>query len=108
MVDFNYPDVDFVNCTSDSSENASSTLFLSKIDELLLKQHVTEATRVKEGQRPSMLGLIFTNEEYMIDTIEVTSPLGKSDHVILLFELKLYSDNYTHKPHRNIHKGNFD
>ena len=54
MEDFNYPDVDFVNCTSDSSKNAPSTLLLLKIDEILLKQHVTESTRVKEGLRPSM------------------------------------------------------
>jgi len=35
---------------------------------------------------PSLLDLVFTNEEGMIETIDHCSPLGNSDHEILQFK----------------------
>jgi hypothetical protein len=45
-----------------------------------LSQHVTKETRFRGDNQPSLLDLIFTNEEGMIDTIEHNAPLGNSDH----------------------------
>ena len=40
----------------------------------------------REGQKPSVLDLILTNEEPMIDDeIKEIPPIGKSDHVGLCF-----------------------
>ena len=38
-----------------------------------------------------MLDLIFTNEDYMIENLRSIAPLGKSDHVGLLFTFITYS-----------------
>ena len=38
-----------------------------------------------------MLDLIFTNEDYMIENLRYIAPLGKSDHVGLLFTFITYS-----------------
>jgi hypothetical protein len=42
-------------------------------------------TRFRGDNQPSLLDLIFTNEEGMIDTIEHNAPLGNSDHETLEF-----------------------
>ena len=44
----------------------------------------------------------------MIDSMKIEAPLGKSDHVTLIFNLTTYSDNSKHKRNKNIHKANFD
>ena len=55
-----------------------------------LVQHVDEPTRSRGSDVPSILDLIFTNEEGMIDEIRYASPLGKSDHSTIIFNMKCY------------------
>ena len=43
-------------------------------------------------QEPSLLDLIFTNEESMVDNLEFNAPLGKSDHVSILWTFYSYTD----------------
>jgi hypothetical protein len=64
-----------VNC---NSQNVLKIIFLF--------QHIKEPTRFREGQSPTLDDLILTNEEAMIDNIEVGTPLGKSDHAVLTFD----------------------
>ena len=53
-------------------------------------QHVCEPTRYRAGQRPSLLGLVLTNESHLVDNIHICEPLGKSDHMVLDFEYICY------------------
>jgi hypothetical protein len=68
--DFNYKEI--LNCNQDN----------------YLFQHVSSPTRFREGQTPSCLDLVFTNEENMVDTdsLIIDSPLGKSDHAVIHFD----------------------
>ena len=50
---------------------------------------------VRENQRDSLLDHIFSNEENMIENIKYLPSLGKSDHLILLFDLVTYVDRFT-------------
>ena len=45
--------------------------------DLFLKQHVEFKTKFREGNELSMLDLIFTNEDYMIENLTSIAPLGK-------------------------------
>ena len=80
--DFNQPKIDWVQHTA-SSHLAME--FLQACDDALLFQHVTKPTRVRSSQTPSVLDLIFTNEENMVTNVEHLSGIGKSDHASLLF-----------------------
>ena len=44
---------------------------------------MTTPTRGRGSQRPSVIDLVFTNEIDMIDNIDITEPLGASDHAVL-------------------------
>ena len=84
MGDFNYLDIDWENW---SSNDITSRKFIETVQDAYLFQHITKPTRHREGQSSNCLDLIFTNEEEMIQHIEIKDPLGISDHCILLFDL---------------------
>ena len=46
---------------------------------------------MREGNEPSLLDLIFTNEENMIENLTTHPSLGKSDHLILSFNYICYT-----------------
>jgi len=66
--------------------------FFDKTQDLFLYQHVSDFTRVREGQEPSILDYIFTGEESVVEKIECTAPLGKSDHVSIEFNYLTEAD----------------
>ena len=55
--------------------------FFYATQDLFLEKHVNFSTRFREGNEPSMLDYIFTNENYKIENLKHITPLGKSDHV---------------------------
>ena len=57
-----------------------------------LHQHVTEFTRQRGENEPSLLDLIFSKNEHEIDLIHHQTPIGKSDHVVWYFEFLLESE----------------
>ena len=80
--DFNMP---LINWTSwmVASPDSIDAEFLNLMDDLFVTQHVNFPTRVREGQVPSLLDLVFTNDECFISEITSFPPLGKSDHVTI-------------------------
>ena len=72
--------------------NHPSNSFLECIRDCFLYQHVTEPTHYRGNQRPSVLDLILTNKENMIQDLVYNDPIGKSHHVTLNWQLSCYSD----------------
>ena len=58
--------------------------------DLFVSQHVNFPTRIREGQVPSLLDLILTNDKSFISEIMSLPPLGKSDHITISFEFQCY------------------
>ncbi|CAH8490747.1 unnamed protein product [Dicrocoelium dendriticum] len=54
--------------------------------------HVTTPTRFRGTDSQSILDRIFTNEELMVERVITDTPLGRSDHVTLLFHYMCYAD----------------
>ena len=88
--DFNYPQIDYVNENVTARDDDSATLYFNKTQDLCLYQHVHKPTRFRQHQTLSTLDYVFTDEN-LIDTIQYNSPLGKSDHVVLSWDLRLGS-----------------
>ena len=72
-----------------SAGGISSRLF-HLVQEEDWTQHVREPTRYRAGQRPSLLDLVLTNESHLVDRIQISEPLGKSDHAVLEFDFLCY------------------
>jgi hypothetical protein len=108
MGDFNFPEIDFNSDNVEAGEGAASSLFFQKIQELCLFQFVTEPTRIRKDQIPSTLDYLFMGEPNLIDQVNHNTPLGKSDHVVLEWEIKLESDNIVSRKRKlDYWKGNY-
>ena len=92
MGDFNYKDIKWNQnlSTPGLSESSEEFLFVENLRDCYLYQHITKPTRTRQGQEPSILDLVLSNEEGMIQDIEYLSPLGKSDHLVISFNLICY------------------
>ena len=73
-----------------------------------MHQNVTNTTRNKIGQNPSLLDLIFTNDENLVSEIKHNAPLGKSDHDIIVFTLNLHIHDHTSPEVLLYNKGNYE
>ena len=79
--DFNYPDVDWES----GSSGARGREFLKATLERGLEQHVVESTHVSGN----VLDLILCDREGLIDSVRALGRLGKSDHEMIAFEVKV-------------------
>ena len=88
MGDFNLPSVQY------SSVNAPpfKSQLLDHISLAPLYNHVTQPTRYCGSDKPSVLDLVLTNEELMVESIIYDPPLGNSDHIVLVFDYHCYTD----------------
>ena len=91
--DFNIPHIDWDQLLSFEPDSHISHRFLELISDCFLTQHVKEPTRFREGQLPSLLDLVLTNEDGMVRDIQYLAPLGNSDHVVLRFDLVCYTSH---------------
>ena len=88
--------------------NSDAQLFMDVTQDLLLVQHVEKITRSREGQRSSLLDLIFTDDENSIDTITHAAAVGKSDHDSLVWTFICKSETIKSNRERlNYAKGNY-
>ena len=83
MGDFNYPAINYTDYLVNSGPDTDLYKFFQKTQDLFLIQNIHEPTRVHEGNNPSTLDYVFTDEENIMDDIQYEVPLGKSDHVCL-------------------------
>lgn len=107
--DFNYKDIDWPSRQSNTRCESDTSKFIESINDCYFYQHVLEPTRYRDGQHPSILDLILTNEELMINDIEYMAPIGKSDHIALFFKYTCYVDDkpVNTEPKYQYHKGDY-
>ncbi|CAG2187314.1 unnamed protein product [Mytilus edulis] len=95
MGDFNYPEIKWVDNEVSSGINTDPFKFYECMQNNFLFQHICTPTRFRTGQNANLLDLVFTNEENMIakDSIQMDSPVGKSDHCMITFDFCCYLNN---------------
>ena len=108
--DFNFPQIDWVDETTPGSDEHPASKFLSVINECYLTQLIDQDTHYKPGTKPSLIDLIITNNDDLIDNIDYFAPIGNSHHLVLSF--KLLVDLPCPSPSTTIkylyNKGNYD
>ena len=108
--DFNYPHINWETVSTTAHEDHPAHLFLNKLADLFLVQHVAKPTRYRAGAVPSLLDLVITTEEGMVSHIDYMPSLSKSDHLVLRFSVRCYTvpnvAQFSKKP--ALHRANFD
>ena len=67
--DFNYKEIKWELGYVSNEDRGSGQTFFDSVNDLFLHQHVTEFTRFREGQNPSLLDLIFTYQEETVGNV---------------------------------------
>ena len=110
MGDFNFPEIDWINYNVSTGPSSDPHIFFDLTQDLFLFQHVEKPTRHREGQRSSLLDLVFTNDDMFIDEVDHFPGLGKSDHDVLCFTM-VYDIELADKTKcetKNYNKGDYD
>ena len=68
--------------------------FIECLREAFLLQMVDNPTRIRLGQTGNILDLVLVNEEQLMSEIEHYSPIGKSDHETVFFNLYIRVDRW--------------
>ena len=89
--DLNVPQIYWTSHFSPAHGSHIAHKLLASIHECILYQHVTQPMRYREGNNPSTLDLVLTNDEGMVSSLLFHPRLGRSDHVTLLFRLACYT-----------------
>ncbi|XP_055521745.1 uncharacterized protein LOC129715880 [Leucoraja erinacea] len=100
MGDFNLH-IDWVNQIGRGAEEED---FLECMRDSYLNQHVEEPTREQ-----AILDWVLSNEEGLVSNLVVRAPLGKSDHNMVEFFIRMESDIVNSETMvQNLKKGNFE
>ena len=108
MGDFNVKEINWQENEVDGGPETFPFLFNECTKDAFLYQHVTKPTRFR-GEQESLLDLIFTKEEDDVKNIEILSPLGKSDHGVVMCDVICeWKANAFVIPKRLYHRGNYE
>lgn len=105
--DFNYPNIDWKHMTASRVDNIK---FFKVIQDSFWFQNISEFTRFRTGNNPSLLDLLFTRRKDAVRDVQYKFGLGKSDHVMIQFTVDGAKEENVKKftPSRNYRKGNYE
>ena len=83
--------------TGRTTQKKDDENFLEAVKDGYFAQHVTEATRGRGTDKPSILDLLFTSNEQCLDSICIDAPLGKSDHSVIKTSYQCSPDEHPDK-----------
>ncbi len=90
--DFNYPGIECENLSTHQGIGEMGYELIETVRDCFLYQHVHEVTRGRSENEPSLLDLVFSNEEGMISDLTLEdSLLGKSDHSMIFYNFVVHN-----------------
>ena len=102
--DFNQPSVNWEDETTPGGLENPAHIFMEFVRDSYLVQHVRQPTHFRGNQTPTLIDLIFSNEEEMVKNISHCAPIGKSHHQSIFFDFLCYT---TDEKKRGEEKYNF-
>ena len=91
LSDFNHPGISWtpnpVITVNHRDASHPEHLLVNTLNECLLQQHISTATRSRDGQNPTTDDLILSTDSDMVNNIQHIGHLGASDHHIISFNL---------------------
>ena len=87
MGDFNLPNIDWIKGSCDAGRGSIDFQMWQTFNDCFWHQHVLFPTRIVRNQSKSTLDLLFTSDDNLINIVKQLPPIGKSDHIVLIFNL---------------------
>ena len=89
--DFNYPEIDWKTTSCLLPQDQPNNMFIDALNDCFFTQRIRQATPYRLGVDPSILDLVLSNEEGMVNNVCCQPGLGSSDHLILTFSIVWYT-----------------
>ena len=105
--DFNYPRIDWTCWSNGSGSMDDGYKFIECVRDSFLFQHVTTPTRGRGSNTPSCIDLVFTNNELMLENLDIGAPLGRSDHALINFDFICKTEEPPPKIHYQYDKADY-
>jgi len=105
--DFNLPEIRWPIDRVNANDNSPAGYLRQTVQNSSLSQLITQPTRFRLNQRPSVLDLVFTNDESSVSALEYLPPLNKSDHVVLDIRLQFSVQTTPRRMEKHITKVNY-
>jgi hypothetical protein len=107
--DFNYKNINWETWrVKDSDKNSTKQNFLNCLQDKLFDQHINEPTRCRGDDIPSLLDLLLTNHDNIVNNVEIISPIANSDHAVITFDLLIEPTKLKSiKLRKNYNKANY-
>ena len=94
--------------TVDINTNSLNNKLIETFGDCYLEQVITENTRARGSNVPSLIDLVLCYDREQISNIEYLGPLGKSDHCVVTLLYNITFENCSYKVKRNIYdKGDY-
>ena len=108
--DFNFPDIDWAGDTCHKGDNHKASKFLECLHFNHLSQFISEPTHHRGTQSPTLIDLILSNDDDLVQNIVHYPPLGKSHHSLIYFNIDMVYSKPTESPvlKYQMDKGDFD
>ena len=106
--DFNCKDINWENMTVPGGPNSIQAQLVQTIISQGWTQHVNCHTRFRGNNLPSLIDLVITNENNMIDNLAILNPMGKSDHGVLSFDYNCYGEEKPSIAMPKYYQGNYE
>ena len=104
MGDFNCSGIDWTNqLTVDINTNSLNNKLIETLRDCYLEQVITENTRARGSNVPSLLDLVLCYDREQIGNIKYLGPLGKSDHCVVTLLYNITFENCSYKVKRNMY-----
>ena len=109
MGDFNCSGIDWTNqLTVDQDTNSLNNKLIETLMDSYLEQVITENTRARGSNIPSLLDLVLCYDREQISNIAYLGPLGKSDHCVVTLLYNITFESCSYKVKRNMYdKGDY-
>ena len=105
--DFNFRNINWSNWSTTMSEQSAESKFIEAVRDCYFFQHMSKPTRHRGTDNPSLIDLLFTDEEMNVSDIQHHAPLGKSDHSVIIFNYHCYLDYSKPKDVFSYSKGDY-
>ena len=103
--DFNQPGIDWENETTPGGTENQAYSFMEFVRDSYFIQHIRQPTHYRGNQSPTLIDLVFSNEDQMVRNIKHCAPLGKSHHQCIFFDYYCYS--LDHKENKTEERYNY-
>ena len=108
LQDFNFPTINWDSLSTPCLSNHCASEFLAARKDSFLFQYIQSSTHTKPNQKPTLIDLIFSQDDQITTNMTTSAPLGKSHHKVLRFYYTADNNSKNERPRYLYHRANYD